>query len=202
MQNRLPAVRPGAIPPRNCRQLHQRVAAVADTDRPPAYVLDHHQPGPLHLSQPRPRDPRRSGAPCRSRLAHSAPLLARAALCLLLVCHRCLLWSGRMMRPIRRGRQRIGAAWCGRRRPAMGLDLAQACPRCGARTRSGGRCLGMRMANGKCRMHGGASPGAPRGEGQRHVAARVAVSRGDRAAPDGDSRDAKDTAGDARACAD
>jgi hypothetical protein len=25
--------------------------------------------------------------------------------------------------------------------------------------------LGMRMANGRCRMHGGASPGAPRGEG-------------------------------------
>ena len=42
---------------------------------------------------------------------------------------------------------------------------------------------------------------APRG-GQRHVAAQVAVNRGDRAAPDGDSRDAKDTAGDARACAD
>jgi glucans biosynthesis protein len=45
------------------------------------------------------------------------------------------------------------------------LALAQACPRCGARTRSGGQCLGMRMANGKCRMHGGASPGAPRGAG-------------------------------------
>jgi hypothetical protein len=45
------------------------------------------------------------------------------------------------------------------------LALAHACPRCGARTRSGGRCLGMRMANGKCRMHGGASPGAPRGAG-------------------------------------
>jgi hypothetical protein len=45
------------------------------------------------------------------------------------------------------------------------LALAQACPRCGARTRSGGRCLGMRMVNGRCRMHGGASPGAPRGAG-------------------------------------
>jgi hypothetical protein len=45
------------------------------------------------------------------------------------------------------------------------LALAQACPRCGAQTRSGGRCLGMRMVNGRCRMHGGASPGAPRGEG-------------------------------------
>jgi glucans biosynthesis protein len=45
------------------------------------------------------------------------------------------------------------------------LTLAQACPRCGARTRSGGRCKGMQMANGRCRMHGGASPGAPRGDG-------------------------------------
>jgi hypothetical protein len=45
------------------------------------------------------------------------------------------------------------------------LALAQACPRCGARTRSGRQCLGMQMANGRCRMHGGASPGAPRGAG-------------------------------------
>jgi hypothetical protein len=45
------------------------------------------------------------------------------------------------------------------------LALAWACPRCGARTRRGGRCLGMAMVNGRCRMHGGASPGAPRGEG-------------------------------------
>jgi hypothetical protein len=44
------------------------------------------------------------------------------------------------------------------------LALAQASPRCGARTRSGGKCMGMQMANGRCRMHGGASPGAPRGE--------------------------------------
>jgi hypothetical protein len=47
---------------------------------------------------------------------------------------------------------------------SMNLALAHACPRCGARTRTGRRCLGMQMENGRCRMHGGTSPGAPRGE--------------------------------------
>ena len=36
-------------------------------------------------------------------------------------------------------------------------------PRCGARTRSGTPCQSPAMANGRCRMHGGKSPGAPRG---------------------------------------
>ena len=36
-------------------------------------------------------------------------------------------------------------------------------PRCGARTRSGTPCQSPAMANGRCRMHGGASPGAPIG---------------------------------------
>jgi hypothetical protein len=36
-------------------------------------------------------------------------------------------------------------------------------PRCGARTRSSGRCRCPAMPNGKCRIHGGLSPGAPRG---------------------------------------
>ena len=36
-------------------------------------------------------------------------------------------------------------------------------PRCGARTRAGGTCLSPAMLNGKCRIHGGLSPGAPRG---------------------------------------
>jgi hypothetical protein len=35
--------------------------------------------------------------------------------------------------------------------------------RCGARTRSGSRCRSPAMPNGRCRMHGGSSPGAPRG---------------------------------------
>lgn len=37
-------------------------------------------------------------------------------------------------------------------------------PRCGAKTRSGEPCRSPAMPNGRCRMHGGASPGAPTGE--------------------------------------
>ena len=37
-------------------------------------------------------------------------------------------------------------------------------PRCGAKTRSGSLCRSPAMPNGRCRMHGGASPGAPSGE--------------------------------------
>jgi hypothetical protein len=36
-------------------------------------------------------------------------------------------------------------------------------PRCGAKTRGGEPCRYPAMPNGKCRIHGGASPGAPRG---------------------------------------
>jgi uncharacterized protein YjcR len=36
-------------------------------------------------------------------------------------------------------------------------------PRCGARTRSERPCLSPAMPNGRCRMHGGTSPGAPKG---------------------------------------
>ena len=36
-------------------------------------------------------------------------------------------------------------------------------PRCGARTRSGSLCQSPAMPNGRCRMHGGMSPGAPKG---------------------------------------
>ncbi len=36
-------------------------------------------------------------------------------------------------------------------------------PRCRAKTRSGTPCRSPAMANGRCRMHGGKSPGAPRG---------------------------------------
>ena len=38
-------------------------------------------------------------------------------------------------------------------------------PRCGAKTRSGSPCRSPAMANGRCRMHGGPSPGAPKGKG-------------------------------------
>jgi uncharacterized protein YjcR len=46
----------------------------------------------------------------------------------------------------------------------MHLEMHRA-KRCGARTRSGKRCLSPAMANGRCRMHGGPSPGAPKGNG-------------------------------------
>jgi len=36
-------------------------------------------------------------------------------------------------------------------------------PRCGARTRSARPCQSPAMPNGRCRLHGGLSPGAPRG---------------------------------------
>ncbi|WP_283815736.1 HGGxSTG domain-containing protein [Bradyrhizobium sp. AUGA SZCCT0176] len=35
--------------------------------------------------------------------------------------------------------------------------------RCGARTRRGQPCQSPAMPNGRCRMHGGPSPGAPKG---------------------------------------
>jgi hypothetical protein len=36
-------------------------------------------------------------------------------------------------------------------------------PRCGARTRSGNPCRSPTMPNGRCRIHGGTAPGAPKG---------------------------------------
>jgi len=41
-------------------------------------------------------------------------------------------------------------------------DFSKA-PRCGAKTRKGTPCQAPAMANGRCRMHGGGSPGAPPG---------------------------------------
>jgi hypothetical protein len=35
--------------------------------------------------------------------------------------------------------------------------------RCGAKTRKGSPCQSPAMPNGRCRMHGGKSPGAPKG---------------------------------------
>ena len=34
---------------------------------------------------------------------------------------------------------------------------------CGAKTRAGHPCRSAAMPNGRCRMHGGTNPGAPRG---------------------------------------
>ena len=55
-------------------------------------------------------------------------------------------------------------------------------PRCGARTRRETACRSPAMANGRCRMHGGTSPGAPRGNGNalkhgRHSATATAERR-------------------------
>src|SRR5262249_23040191 len=44
----------------------------------------------------------------------------------------------------------------------MHLHMHQA-RQCGARTRLGNPCRSPAMANGRCRMHGGMSPGAPKG---------------------------------------
>jgi hypothetical protein len=47
----------------------------------------------------------------------------------------------------------------------VNLLQAHAAPRCGARNRAGKPCRSPAMPNGRCRLHGGLSPGAPRGEG-------------------------------------
>lgn len=49
------------------------------------------------------------------------------------------------------------------RDPSQRVAQMNGTPRCGARTRSGTPCRCPAMPNGKCRIHGGASPGAPRG---------------------------------------
>lgn len=45
------------------------------------------------------------------------------------------------------------------------LARADKAPRCGAKTRKAGNppCMSPAMPNGRCRMHGGKSPGAPKG---------------------------------------
>ena len=64
-------------------------------------------------------------------------------------------WLG-MSRPQGEGSHR------NQRNNPMLLHMHQA-PRCGARTRRGSPCQSPAMKNGRCRMHGGLSPGAPKG---------------------------------------
>jgi hypothetical protein len=46
------------------------------------------------------------------------------------------------------------------------LANIRAAPRCGAKTRAGGPCQSPAIRDGKrCRLHGGHSPGAPKGHG-------------------------------------
>jgi len=56
--------------------------------------------------------------------------------------------------PIRRG-------WLRNSNPPGNPSTA---PRCRAKTRAGPPCQQPAMKNGRCRLHGGMSPGAPRGE--------------------------------------
>jgi hypothetical protein len=53
--------------------------------------------------------------------------------------------------------------------------------RCGARTRNGSPCRSAAMPNGRCRMHGGMSPGAPKGNKNAfkhgHYTAEAIVTR-------------------------
>ena len=58
------------------------------------------------------------------------------------------------------GEQPHVSAW------AKGLEAANAAPRCGAKTkRRGTPCRSAGMANGRCRIHGGASTGPRTAEG-------------------------------------
>ena len=47
----------------------------------------------------------------------------------------------------------------------LALDMANAVPRCGAKTRAGTPCNGPGMPNGRCRMHGGKSTGPRTADG-------------------------------------
>ncbi|WP_368860893.1 HGGxSTG domain-containing protein [Desulforhabdus sp. TSK] len=47
--------------------------------------------------------------------------------------------------------------------PAELLWTFQKAKKCGAKTRSGGNCKNPAMKNGRCRLHGGKSTGAPKG---------------------------------------
>lgn len=52
-------------------------------------------------------------------------------------------------------KEQLAASFGNDTRPREGL--------CGAKTRSGHPCRSHGMPNGRCRMHGGTNPGAPRG---------------------------------------
>ncbi len=62
-------------------------------------------------------------------------------------------------------------------RPELRASPGRA-PACGARTRAGGSCLGLAMASGRCRIHGGASTGPRTAVGlARMVAAKTTHGR-------------------------
>jgi hypothetical protein len=55
---------------------------------------------------------------------------------------------------------------------ALGMHRAQ---RCGAKTRCGKPCQSPAMPNGRCRMHGGPSPGAPKGNRHAYMHGRYSA---------------------------
>lgn len=59
------------------------------------------------------------------------------------------------------------------------MDPRPAC--CGARTRQGGECGQLAMANGRCRFHGGLSTGPRTEDGMRRLRAAV-TTHGNRSA--------------------
>ena len=72
------------------------------------------------------------------------------------------LWSASLApQPVKdRG---VGIARNRRNNPMQSRLPMHLSPRCRARTRAGTPCQSPAMMNGRCRMHGGASPGAPKG---------------------------------------
>jgi hypothetical protein len=61
------------------------------------------------------------------------------------------------------GRPGMGIALNRRNNPMQSRLPMHRSRRCGARTRNGSQCQSPAMASGRCRMHGGMSPGAPKG---------------------------------------
>jgi hypothetical protein len=65
------------------------------------------------------------------------------------------------------GDRRLSGRWSkhkvARNNPMHSEFAMHLSPRCGARTRAGRPCESPAMSNGRCRMHGGKSPGAPTG---------------------------------------
>ena len=59
-------------------------------------------------------------------------------------------------------------------KPSLPVSLHRS-PRCRARTRPGTPCRSPAMANGRCRMHGGTSPGAPIGNANARTHGRYSA---------------------------
>jgi hypothetical protein len=77
------------------------------------------------------------------------------------------------------GLRGMASATAGLREATAGASaVLRRAPSCGARTRAGGTCLGLAMASGRCRLHGGASTGPRTAVGlARMVAAKTTHGR-------------------------